>query len=1329
MFNTLEDIFELNESLDKTYNIFKPEKIPSYALEEYHFEANNRVYVMRFNRVNVNIPKVKSDLGHAGKAGKFAYPIQFGELKGTKLSKKIKGVTNIRMFLATIFKIIEMASEDPGKMINIYGLVLRMDESIIERFYGVIEKIVNMKLRGKFKLVSEFTEDYVQEEGIKAIYLVKHGYSFKTVFTKVNPALYGDNIEDADNKDDAISIPSEIPSNITYSQAVGIDAVKDDIPNQDTSQDTNVKGYNRIKAILTVASAMRALTIKSRIIRMTIFNNDYAKYDAFMEYAIKMGWLMYDENGQNTSMVTITDKAMKLTGIWINAFTRASEPIVSTSTTVDDTVIVQGSIENVDAYSEEEIKTSLDIDQNDEINKPESFTEQDYIDALNKIYDATVKEAYKKGNGKLHQLYVEISDVNVSSDMLIKLGELKLIYVDLQNYTDVRLRAAGFKKIKREWTIDIPEKPSVEDEGDSDEKFINTDTTPFDHGTTEVEAKQALMQIYSVAFKNGKINNITDLTEVKVHADEIPELSVKVINHLYFNNLIISYKGFDRFSLTMKGLSIIGKKPQLTQEIDVDAVLNAIYNKVLQTAQENENKYGYLDQVKVPLAAFYDIGLNPETSLDLIKKKYIKPYFSGQMISLSYAGFNKIGKGVETLPKGITETDVKDALNKFYEIIISIGIKNKNLFYSPSKVKISKQDVDISPHIINYLASHLYLAHDDNSLWMSDKGFSMIGKMDSFIGLIDDTPQEESFKTVYKNKYLGDFLSAYSSYLLQSKVKFLLGSHVLKWYTEIAEEAGNTNIGGVLADYLKKSLDIGYLIQENGFFKITNKGKKLIDGTLVVIDISEIEDLVLSLDGKPNLTDQEDMKSFLRVVYFAFNGEPVLIADLVDMYPRLNKYYQNYISDAKDKKYITVVNGTHIKLTITGINFIDAKGAFVKNDVTSMDKIDVAKNEYYSSNFVKNVKKNLDISKKIMSYQDYYTDGERIDVAMEKYNVIYKKGITKKINIGNSIEIDSDSSIITIKANIDNLKKSMSKEELKKHVTTIITNEYANHAYISFAISSQQFKNKEKYLNGIKQYTGANYDRINSILRGDDINVNDDDRELIKSIDEAFEEVGIYLPKNTILYRGAAILDSEIEALTNGSEINLKSYSSTSFNVATAISFSKIFSDDLYDLLSGNKDALANKSIIKYREENNKHVVIYSLDGLQRVPVLIPGKHSQHPNESEVVLPRNTLIRSVPDSMQLVSDRVIFIHATVTGIKGYGALNEDFGINTELVDFTKKYVYTMYELMKGMPAEELTTDKKEFYAKMAGKTIGELFGGSTEFIGEMVASRMMKYFR
>jgi len=296
----------------------------------------------------------------------------------------------------------------------------------------------------------------------------------------------------------------------------------------------------------------------------------------------------------------------------------------------------------------------------------------------------------------------------------------------------------------------------------------------------------------------------------------------------------------------------------------------------------------------------------------------------------------------------------------------------------------------------------------------------------------------------------------------------------------------------------------------------------------------------------------------------------------------------------------------------------------------------------------------------------------------------------RKIDLGYGISFDLKTSLTDMRnlfrgfqnlsgADSDNMKKVIRKYITEKELgaTKVIKDVFdAQHSTPSLKLSGSS-------ITSIERYTGSEYIAMNNRLRDPNAPTFGSTDEHIENLDRAFSEAGLVFPKGVTVYRGESKSDDEIAELRAGREVFNHSYSSTSLKPTIATSFTRAV-HEIPAIMGFGDD-----SDFSVERNYKRNKLVMSLDGLEKIPVLVPGEYSNFDNEAEVILPRGVKFKLASDDLFEPHPRVWIGHFTVTGIQGLDTLFESntfqsFRMFTEQTTNTELKVKTMLFDMMAM---------------------------------------------
>jgi hypothetical protein len=167
----------LIESLDDSYEIARNENRRPTTLDEWVFEVNNTSHAFRFNR--------------APEFGKRVAYADYGVKRGMRLIRKVQGVGPIRKYLATVISAAEQSLQDPTDKLKMrmQGIILTFPIEIADKMGTRLKRIIIRR----FKLTHAVSKEFITiNENIVGLFLVRRGFTFKTVFDKYHANLEED---------------------------------------------------------------------------------------------------------------------------------------------------------------------------------------------------------------------------------------------------------------------------------------------------------------------------------------------------------------------------------------------------------------------------------------------------------------------------------------------------------------------------------------------------------------------------------------------------------------------------------------------------------------------------------------------------------------------------------------------------------------------------------------------------------------------------------------------------------------------------------------------------------------------------------------------------------------------------------------------------------------------------------------------------------------------------------------------------------------------------------------------------------------------------------
>lgn len=152
---------------------------PSYAwvLDQWSFEYKNAEHMIMF-RQNRNI-------------GKKVSIVMFGKKKAKSISKNLNDVTDVRLYLSTVYNAIQNALDEPTLKLKTKkdGLILIVPNKLFEKFGKRFIKILSIKLRQTHKVHQTYFVSPDASESDSAIYLYKKSMKFENVFSGIEETV------------------------------------------------------------------------------------------------------------------------------------------------------------------------------------------------------------------------------------------------------------------------------------------------------------------------------------------------------------------------------------------------------------------------------------------------------------------------------------------------------------------------------------------------------------------------------------------------------------------------------------------------------------------------------------------------------------------------------------------------------------------------------------------------------------------------------------------------------------------------------------------------------------------------------------------------------------------------------------------------------------------------------------------------------------------------------------------------------------------------------------------------------------------------------------
>lgn len=256
------------------------------------------------------------------------------------------------------------------------------------------------------------------------------------------------------------------------------------------------------------------------------------------------------------------------------------------------------------------------------------------------------------------------------------------------------------------------------------------------------------------------------------------------------------------------------------------------------------------------------------------------------------------------------------------------------------------------------------------------------------------------------------------------------------------------------------------------------------------------------------------------------------------------------------------------------------------------------------------------------------------------------------------LKIDYEDNIVEIMEKFKTLENKLGakKEKIARYFKRFMRRKDMNSSMLTQRLAQLHSNFNNRDLNTIRAYTGNEFGSINGYLRGK-LPLSDKIKRRINNFDEMFVKKGIQLPSDFVVYRGHGLSDEELDQ----DIVEMVSYSSCSVSSNTALNFTKINTADFAAGFAAGFDDLYSGDV---RTASSRNRVIMSISGLNKIPVIIPGDSSTFPGESEIILPRGTLLKKI--ELRKRAEKIYYGHFIVSGIKGISKLLESNSYNNFL---------------------------------------------------------------
>lgn len=171
MLYSFEDF--IGESLDKTLPIMRDTSPLAYVLDQWSFDMGPTTHIVRFEK--------------GKKFGSRVSEIRFGVKRGTKISPALTGISDMRVYLATVMKAIDDGLADPTSKMKLFkdGFVIVIPDKIWERFGVRATRILKMKYRSTHKIADYHDISSIYDKRV-GVYLYKRGKTFGNVFSEID---------------------------------------------------------------------------------------------------------------------------------------------------------------------------------------------------------------------------------------------------------------------------------------------------------------------------------------------------------------------------------------------------------------------------------------------------------------------------------------------------------------------------------------------------------------------------------------------------------------------------------------------------------------------------------------------------------------------------------------------------------------------------------------------------------------------------------------------------------------------------------------------------------------------------------------------------------------------------------------------------------------------------------------------------------------------------------------------------------------------------------------------------------------------------------------
>ncbi|ADO19552.1 RNA polymerase ADP-ribosylase [Shigella phage SP18] len=322
-------------------------------------------------------------------------------------------------------------------------------------------------------------------------------------------------------------------------------------------------------------------------------------------------------------------------------------------------------------------------------------------------------------------------------------------------------------------------------------------------------------------------------------------------------------------------------------------------------------------------------------------------------------------------------------------------------------------------------------------------------------------------------------------------------------------------------------------------------------------------------------------------------------------------------------------------------------------------------------------------------YADYFDlvaqggvgeDKTKTRVAMDVFNALKEVDMEHKISEFSNVLRASKNPVDTLRRVADMLLDdsivgTWAREDKTKEAIRIIADEIYTKAIQPLFHISDNPEITEDQAEAIKAYTRGKYTAINNFLLGK-ADAKESEIKMISDMDKVFEN-GVKLPKGTIIYRAQVMpTDMAINSIKNKT-MYLPMFASTSLapNIFGRMGHTAANLDP--NALSSDIDDGAIDATIKSATGSAKPTIKIGMiiKGAENIKVVIPGDLANWSVETEVILPRGTMLKI---------DKVYGATAGMMGSMGKYILVECSILENDQIDesnsLLKKYDRISYDL-------------------------------------------------